>query len=46
MKVLTVGVEEGACGGKSYEFSQLSGPLWVSDIVLEREGGESRSSKR
>lgn len=44
--MLTVGVEEGGCRGESYEFSQLSVQLWVSDIVFIWEGGESRTSKR
>lgn len=33
--MLTAGVREGGCcGGQSYEFSQLSVQLWVSDIVF------------
>lgn len=44
--MLKVGVGEGGRGGESYEFSQLSTQLWVSDIVFIREGGERRSSKR
>lgn len=46
MKVLTVSVGEGGRWEESYEFSQLSAQLWVSDIVFIREGGESRSRKR